>query len=105
MRRWWRRSGRSTPHPIAPTVSPESLRACAAGARPVKHERVRRVMRLHGIVGVHKPRRVRTTIPAEEHPPLPDLVGRLLNPNQDIAWCRDITLRLDRDRLALATST
>ena len=49
-------------------------------------------MRLHGIVGVHKPAKVRTTIPAEEHPPVPDLIGRWFAPSEpDLAWCGDIT--------------
>ena len=43
-------------------------------------------MRLHGIVGVHKPAKVRTTIPAEDTPPLPDLVGRRFDPGR--ARCR-----------------
>ena len=52
----------------------------------------RRLMRLHGIVGVFKPAKVRTTIPAEEHPPLPDLVGRRFTPAApDVMWCGDIT--------------
>lgn len=60
--------------------------------RVVNHKRVRRLMRHHGIVGVHKPARVRTTIPAEEHPPLPDLIGRRFAPAApDVAWCGDIT--------------
>ncbi len=33
-------------------------------------------MRHHGIVGVHKTAKVRTTIPADDAPPLPDLIGR-----------------------------
>lgn len=32
----------------------------------VNHKRVERLMRVHGIVGVHKPAKVRTTIPAED---------------------------------------
>jgi transposase InsO family protein len=49
-------------------------------------------MRVHGIVGVHKPAKVRTTIPAEDAPPLPDLVGRRFDPGApDVAWCGDIT--------------
>lgn len=49
-------------------------------------------MRLHDIVGVCKPAKVRTTIPAEEHPPLPDLVGRRFAPAApDVVWCGDIT--------------
>ena len=47
---------------------------------------------MYGIVGVHKPAKVRTTISAEEHPPLPDLIGRRFAPAApDVAWCGDIT--------------
>ena len=49
-------------------------------------------MRVHGIVGVFKPAKVRTTIPAEENPSLPDLVGRRFAPGRpDVVWCGDIT--------------
>ena len=49
-------------------------------------------MRLHGIVGVYKPAKVRTTIPAEDNPPLPDLIGRRFAPAvPDVAWFGDIT--------------
>lgn len=59
---------------------------------PVNHKRVERLMRVHGIVGVHKPARVRTTIPAEDAPPVPDLVGRRFAPGApDVAWVSDIT--------------
>lgn len=58
----------------------------------VNHKRVERLMRVHGIVGVHKPAKVRTTIPAEQAPPLPDLVGRLFDPGEpDVTWIGDIT--------------
>ena len=58
----------------------------------VNHKRVERLMRAHGIVGVHKPARVRTTIPAEDAPPLPDLIGRHFAPGRpDVAWVGDIT--------------
>ena len=58
----------------------------------VNHKRVERLMRMHGIVGVHKPPKVRTTIPAEEQPPLPDLVGRLFEVGRpDVTWVGDIT--------------
>ena len=64
----------------------------ARRGRVVNHKRVRRLMRVHGIVGVHKPAKVRTTIPAEEHPALPDLVGRRFAPTApDVVWCGDIT--------------
>ena len=55
-------------------------------------KRVERLMRTHGIVGVHKPAKVRTTVPAEDAPPLPDLIGRNFAPDRpDVAWCGDIT--------------
>lgn len=58
----------------------------------VNHKRVERLMRVHDIVGVHKPPRVRTTIPAEDAPPLPDLIGRRFAPGApDVAWVGDIT--------------
>jgi transposase InsO family protein len=58
----------------------------------VNHKRVERLMRVHNIVGVFKPAKVRTTIPAEDNPPLPDLVGRRFSPGRpDVVWCGDIT--------------
>jgi hypothetical protein len=58
----------------------------------VNHKRVERLMRSHGIVGVHKPPKVRTTIPADDAPPLPDLVGRRFEVGApDVAWIGDIT--------------
>jgi transposase InsO family protein len=71
---------------------PRMTEELARRGRVVNHKRVRRLMRHHGIVGVHKPAKVRTTIPAEEHPPLPDLIGRRFAPTApDVAWCGDIT--------------
>lgn len=58
----------------------------------VNHKRVERLMRVHGIVGVHKAPKVRTTIPAEDNPPMPDLIGRRFDPGEpDVAWVGDIT--------------
>ncbi len=58
----------------------------------VNHKRVERLMRIHGIAGVHKPAKVRTTIPAEDAPPLPDLVQRRFSPGAaDVAWVGDLT--------------
>jgi transposase InsO family protein len=58
----------------------------------VNHKRVERLMRKHGIVGVHKPAKVRTTIAAEDAPPMPDLIGRRFAPGApDVAWVGDIT--------------
>jgi len=58
----------------------------------VNHKRVERLMRVHGIVGVHRPVKVRTTIPADDNPPMPDLIGRRFAPGRpDVAWVGDIT--------------
>ncbi len=58
----------------------------------VNRKRVERLMRVHGLVGVHKPAKVRTTIPAEHCPPLPDLVRRNFEPGApDVAWVGDIS--------------
>jgi putative transposase len=71
---------------------PRMTKELARRGRPVNHKRVRRLMRLHEIVGVFKPAKVRTTIPAEENPPIPDLIGRRFAPGRlDVAWCGDIT--------------
>lgn len=58
----------------------------------VNHKRVERLMQVHSIVGVHKPAKVRTTIPADDNPPMPDLIGRRFAPGEpDVAWVGDIT--------------
>ncbi len=49
----------------APRITEELARR----GRPTNHKRFERLMRAHGIVGVHKPAKVRTTIPAEDAPP------------------------------------
>jgi len=71
---------------------PRVTEELARQGRRVNHKRVERLMRAHGIVGIHKPARVRTTIPAQDAPPLPDLVGRRFDPGHpDVAWVGDIT--------------
>ena len=56
------------------------------------HKRIERLMRELDIVGVTERRRVRTTIQAEDAPPLPDLVERRFAPGEpDVAWAGDIT--------------
>lgn len=58
----------------------------------VNHKRIERLMRAHGIVGIPRRRTVRTTIPAEDTPPVPDLVQRRFEVGRpDWAWCSDIT--------------
>jgi transposase InsO family protein len=63
-------------------------------------------MRGHGIVGVFKPAKMPTTIPAEDNPPIPDRVGRRFAPGcQDRAWVGDITyIRTGEGWLYLASA-
>jgi transposase InsO family protein len=71
----------------------------------VNKKRVARLMRAHGIVGVHKPTKKQTTIPSEDHPPIPDLIGRRFDPGApDVGWVSDITyIRTGQGWLYLAT--
>jgi putative transposase len=72
--------------------SPRMTSHLRRAGRYVNHKRVERLMRDHDIVGVIPRRKVRTTIPAEGAPPLPDLVERRFAPGEpDVAWCGDIT--------------
>ena len=72
--------------------SPRMHRELRRRGRRVNHKRVERLMRVHELVGVTERRRVRTTIPAEDAPPLPDLVERRFAPGApDVAWAGDIT--------------
>ena len=71
---------------------PRMTRELAKRGIQVNHKRVERLMRENGLVGVHKRRKVHTTIPAEDNPPIPDLIGRRFVPGApDVAWCSDIT--------------
>jgi transposase InsO family protein len=72
--------------------SPRVTKELRSRGRPVNHKRVERLMHLHELVGITERRRVRTTIPAEDAPPLPDLVERRFAPGEpDVAWAGDIT--------------
>lgn len=72
--------------------SPRTTRELRRRGRRVNHKRVERLMRVHELVGITERRRVRTTIPAEDAPPLPDLVERCFAPGApDVAWAGDIT--------------
>jgi len=72
--------------------SPRMTVALANQGTVVNRKRVARLMRVHGIVGVHKPAKVRTTIRAEHDPRLPDLIRRNFTPGRpDVAWVSDIT--------------
>ncbi len=72
--------------------SPRMTVELANRGHRVNRKRVERLMRTHGIVGVHKPAKVRTTIPTDACPPLPDLIQRGFNPGApDVGWVGDIT--------------
>ena len=56
------------------------------------HKRVERLLRCHGIVGYRPCRRRSLTNQDATAAPAPDLLGRLLDPDQlDVAWCGDVT--------------
>ena len=58
----------------------------------VNHKRVARLMRRLGIQGCYKPRKVRTTIPSEDCPPIPDRLKRRFKTRRpNVAWVSDIT--------------
>jgi transposase InsO family protein len=56
--------------------SPRVTAELRAAGVEVNHKRVERVMREHGIVGLHLRRKVRTTIPEPDAAPVPDLIRR-----------------------------
>jgi len=58
----------------------------------VNHKKVERLMRQNGIFGVFKPAKVRTTVPADDHFEIPDLLQRRFAPGcPNLAWVGDIT--------------
>ena len=72
--------------------APRVTRELRRQGRRVNRKRVERLMRRHGLVG-HRPRRRRSlTRPDEVAAPIPDLVGRLFNPDRlDRTWVGDVT--------------
>jgi len=84
---------------------PRVSAALRRGGWPVNRKKVARLMRENNVVGLHQRRGVRTTIPADTVPPIPDLLGRGFDPGQpDVAWCGDITyLRTGEGWLYLAS--
>jgi transposase InsO family protein len=72
--------------------APRIHRELRRRGRRINHKRVERLMRVHELVGITEQRRLRTTVPAEDAPPLPDLVERRFAPGApDVAWAGDIT--------------
>jgi transposase InsO family protein len=60
--------------------------------QPVNHKRVARLMRRSGIIGVHLRKKVRTTVPAPNAVPVPDLLQRdFTAPGPNQRYVGDIT--------------
>jgi transposase InsO family protein len=73
--------------------------------RVVNRKRIARLMRCHGIVGLHLRRRYRTTIPGKTAMPADDLLaGDFTAERPNLKWCGDITyLRVGRSWMFLAS--
>ncbi|MGW0204188.1 IS3 family transposase [Nonomuraea sp. NPDC003201] len=56
--------------------SPRMTAELRAAGIKVNHKRVERVMREHGIVGLHLRKKIRTTVPEPDARPVPDLLQR-----------------------------
>jgi transposase InsO family protein len=72
--------------------SPRITAELREGGQKVNHKRIERVMRRHGIVGVHLRKKVRTTVPEPSGRKVPDLIKRdftAAGPNQ--RYVGDIT--------------
>ena len=84
----------------SPRVTPELARR----GKPANHKKVEAMMRSHGIVARRHRRRRNTTKPDKHAPAIPDLVGRLFDPDHvDHTWAGDVTcLATDEGWLYLA---
>lgn len=72
--------------------SPRMTAELRAAGRKVNHKRVERVMREHGIVGLHLRKKVRTTVPESDTAPVPDLLQRDFTAEQpNTRYVGDIT--------------
>ena len=73
--------------------SPRMTAELAHRGLACNHKKVEAMMRRHGIVARrHRRRRRSLTIPDKAAPPIPDLVGRLFDPDRlDHTWAGDVT--------------
>jgi putative transposase len=72
--------------------SPRVTEELARRGIPANHKHVERLMAAHGIVARRHRRRRSLTKPDEAAPPIPDLVGRLFDPDDiDHTWVGDVT--------------
>jgi transposase InsO family protein len=70
---------------------PRMWRALRRGGITINIKRVQRLMRLHGMAGRFRQRRVRTTFPGPDGYVISDLIARNFAPGApDVAWCQDI---------------
>jgi len=85
--------------------SPRVTTELARRGRRCNHKRVERLMARHGIVARRHRRRRCTTKPDKTAPAVPDLVGRLFDPDRtDDTWAGDVTyIPTDQGWLYLAT--
>jgi transposase InsO family protein len=71
---------------------PRMWRALRRGGITINIKRVQRLMRVHGMAGRFRQRRVRTTFPGPDGYVIADLIARNFAPGApDVAWCQDIT--------------
>ena len=71
---------------------PRMHRDLRHGGVAINKKRVQRLMRLHGMMGRFRHRRIRTTIGGDDGYVIPDLVARAFTPGApNTAWCQDIT--------------
>ena len=62
------------------------------GGVVINKERVHRLMRVHGMTGRFRHRRIRTTVHGDDGYVIPDLVSRGFAPGApNTTWCQDIT--------------
>lgn len=77
---------------------PRMYKALRNAGLVVNRKRVQRLMRLHGMAGRFRRRKLRTTFPGPDGYQIPDLVGRRFDPGApDRAWCQDITYVATRE--------
>lgn len=72
--------------------SPRMTGELARRGKPANHKKVEEMMAEHGIVARRHRKRRNLTKRDEAAPAVPDLVGRLFDPdNVDVTWCGDVT--------------
>ena len=85
--------------------SPRITHELGRRGKPANHKKVEQMMRTHGIVARRHRRRRNLTKPDKDAPAIPDLVGRLFDPdNVDHTWVGDVScVATDEGWLYMAT--